>query len=378
MSSAVTRASIRAPDTILLCRSPGETRYALLSGDELIEVVHRRDVDIQPGAVYAGRVGGPVPGTGAIFVEIGDACLGVLAIKGRAPPQGSILAVLVVVPARGDKGAELKASPIPVPPGVSKPGLLQAAAEPVVEWWRCYRDGIERILCAPVRETRRVRALLDAAAPVEDETSPDPFAAHGVDAAIEAALEPVVQLPCGGTLVIETTAAVVTIDINSGPADPGAANRDAVVAIAAELRRRNIAGHILVDIIPGRRRATWPRLLGDALSPDPIPAHVAGLTPLGMIELTRRRQGRSLAEALCDTDGGLSAASVALKLLRDVVRFASVEKCANVGVTAAPAVVALLQGPLRAALAEAKDAVKGEIMLTARADFPRTRVELRR
>ena len=378
MPPTSSRVAIRSPDTILVCRSPGETRSALLAGEELIEVVHRRDAEIQPGAVYLGRAGAAVPGTGAIFVEIGDARPAVLPVKGRPPAEGAAIPVLVIVPARAGKGAELKPATLIAPAAAAAPCLLQPAPEPVAEWWRCYRDGIVRILCAPRREASRVKAILDARAPVAEAAGADLFADYGVDAAIEAALEASVALPCGGSLIIEATAAAIAIDINSGPADPGIANAEAVVAIAVELRRRNIAGHVLVDIIPGRRRAVWPRLLADALSPDPIPAHVAGLTPLGMIELTRRRQGRSLADALCDADGGLSAVSVGYGLLRDAVRFAHAEKCAGVTASAAPAVVAVLQGPLRAALAEAEDAVKGGIALEAKADFARGRFAVRR
>ena len=107
-----------------------------------------------------------------------------------------------------------------------------------------------------------------------------------------------------------------------------------------------------------------------------MPARVAGLTPLGIIELTRQRLGLSLRETLCDADGGLSAASVAYKLLRDAVRLALSEKVAGVAAGATPDVVAVLQGELRPALDEARDMIKGEITLTARNDFTRARVDL--
>lgn len=370
-----------APDTILVERSPGETRYALLAGEEVVAIVHRRDASLQPGAVIVGRVGAAVPGIGAVFVEIGDGAPGVLAVK-HPPPQGTALAVVVVVPPRGEglnrKGAELKRADGDLPPGAKVPSLLQTAPEPVTAWLSCYDQGIARIVAAPRREAQRLRTLLGPKAPIEDHMNAGAlFLDYGVDEAIEAGLAPLVPLPCGGSLVIEHTAAVVAIDVNSGPADPGKANCEAVVTVAAELRRRNIAGHIVVDIIPGRRRAAWPRLLAEAISDDPVPARVTGLTPLGMIELTRQRLGLSLAETLCDADGGLSAASVAYTLLRDAVRLALTEKAAGVAANAAPAVVALLQGPLRPALDEARDIVKGEVALNARADFSRARVELR-
>ena len=364
-------AARQAPDAILVSRSPGETRYVLLAGEAVVEIVHRRDADMQPGAVYLGRITARVPGINAVFVEIGAEAPGVLAIK-HPPSLGTAVAVVVTVPPRGDKGAELKAADVSIPHDAKAPSLLEAAPEPVTAWLTCYDQGIARIVATPRRETQRLRTLLGADAPVEDYAG-DLFAAEGIDEAIEDGLQPVVPLPSGGSVIIEHTAAIVAIDINSGPADPGLANGEAVVAVAAELRRRNIAGHILVDIIPGRRRAAWPRLLAEALSDDPVPARVTGLTPLGMIELTRQRLGLSLAETLCDAGGGLSVASVAYKLLRDAVRLALADKIAGVAVSAAPEVVALLKGALKPALDEARDIVKGEIVLNPRAEFSRTR-----
>ena len=357
------------PDAIFVMRSPGETRYALLAGEDLIEVVHRRDAAIQPGAVYVGRILAGVPGVPAAFVEIGDALPGVMSFKGRLPPQGSALAVTVIVPPRPGKGAELKAAD---GKAEGAPRLLTPAPEPVSVWWDCYRDGIQEILVSPRREVARLKALLPDAPVVDGARA---FFA-GVDEAIEAALAPTVALPSGGSIVIEHTAAVVAIDINSGAGDPGEANGEAVTAIAAELRKRNISGHILIDLIPSRRRSAFVRAMADALSPDPVQSNIAGITPLGMIELTRRRTGLSLAETLCDLDGHLSALSVGYRLLREAVAFAHADKCAGVAATAAPEVVAALQGPLQAALAEAKDEIKGEVRLAARAEFTRTRTQL--
>lgn len=364
----------RDPDTILVARGPGETRYALMSGEDLVEVVHCRDAAVQTGAVYLGRVGAKFPGDDAVFVAFGDAQDGVLPVKGRLPSQGAAVPVVVAVPARAGKGADLKHAEIAVPESAKAPMLLQSAPEPAAVWWECYRDGIARIVCSPRCEATRIKTLLHDA-PVT-ESDDDIFAAYGVDAAIDAALTPVVPLPSGGSIVIEPTAAIIAIDINAGPADNGTANDEGLAAIAAELRRRNIAGHILIDIIPARRRAALPKRLGDALSPDPIPANIAGLTPLGMIELTRKRVGLSLAETLCDAAGSFTAATMAYKLLREAVRCAHRDKAARIAAMAAPDVVALLQGPLRAALSEAEDAVKGAITLTARDPFPRTRIEV--
>lgn len=367
--------SVPSPDTILVSRSPGETRFALLEGETVVEVRHVRDGALQPGAVYAARAGARMPNGKALFVDIGDAAAAVLPVK-HMPSQGAALAVEVMVPARAGKGAELKASGVKIPHDAKVPSVLRAAPEPVGTWFDCYSDGIARIVCAPRAEASRVKAVLSGAPIEEHAGSEDVFAAYGVDAAIEAALQPCVALPCGGGIMIESTAAVTAIDVNAGPAEPRLANTEAIDAAARALRLRNIAGHIVLDIIPSKRRSDLAQDMETALAADPTRAHVAGLTPLGMIELTRQRIGLSLAETLCDADGRLSAASIAYRLLRGAVRFAQAGKVASVRAAAAPDVVALLQGPLRPALIEAEDMIKGGIQLMARAGTTRERFDI--
>lgn len=365
------------PDTILVARAPGETRYALLAEDALLAVVHRRDVDVQPGAVYHGRVTGTVPGVGAVFVDFGDALPGVMPVR-VPPPQGSAVAVTVAVPPRPGKGADLKAAKSAVPTDARVPALVDAAPEPVAAWHARYGGLIRAVVCQPLREAARVRAVLGGNATVESHAAAsDVFAVYGVDEAIEAALRPVVKLPSGGSLVIETTQALTAIDVNSGGSDPARANFEAMHAAALELRRRNIAGHILLDLIPTKAGAALPRLMTKALAADPVPAQVAGLTPLGMLELTRQRTGLSLAETLLDR-GVLSAPSVAYRALRAVVRAAGDAGAAGLVVEAAPDVAAVLHGPLSRALAEARDAIKAEIAVVARPGLSREQVDIRR
>lgn len=353
-------------------RGPGETRCALMSGDDLVEIVHRRDGTLQPGAVHFARTGAPVPGMAAVFVSLG-AMTGVLKLKPPFPTEGKGLAVSVVVPPRADKNAEVALAPDVAVPADGKAGaLLQAAPDPAAAWCARYGAGIAEIVCASRSEVARLKDRLGAGAPVALHAGPDDLFA-GVEEAVEAALEPVVMLSCGGSLIIEATAGAVVIDVNAGPADPEIANREALAAVARELRRRNLAGHILVDTIPTRRRAALPRLLGDLTAGDPAEVRVAGLTPLGMVELTRRRVGLSLAETLCDAAGRLSAKTMALRALRGAVRFAFSAKAANVAIAAAPAVADALAA-LTDAHAEAEAAIKGEIRVTSRGDAPRDRI----
>ncbi len=368
-------AALPPPDRILTTRGPGETRCALMAGETLVEVAHLRDGALLSGTVYFARIGAPAPNMPGVFAGLGGVT-GLLKLKPPFPAEGAGVAAVLVVPPRAGKSAELALAPDVAVPADGKPGLsLRAAPDPVAVWWQRHAATVKQIVCAGHAAAARLKEVLGPAAPVAAHgTADDLFA--GVDEAIAAALEPVVPLPGGGSLVIETTAAAVVIDVNAGPADPDVANGEALRAAARALRRRNLAGHILVDMIPTRRKAALPRLLGSLVAGDPMDVRVAGLTPLGMLELTRRRVGLSLAETLCDAAGHLTAETVALGALRDAVRFAFTAKAAHVTLDVAPEVAEALAG-LAGAVAEAGDRIKGEIRIVPRAGFARTRVELK-
>lgn len=356
--------------TIAVSRSPGERRAALLNNGELVEVVHTRDAAIHPGAVYVGRVGARVPGVDAVFVAIDNGPPGVLKTK-EPPSEGTAIAVSVVVPPRPGKGPELKVVNQALV-GAAPPTLLASAPDPVVTWWERYASQIHSIVCDAAREATRLKELLGIA-PITLHDGGNLFGDLGIDEAIEVALLPNVDLPNGGSVIIETTAAITAIDINSGASDPATANHAAITVIARELRKRNLAGHFVVDVIPGKGTGALPRLLTKAMADDPCPTRVVGTTPLGMIELTRQRLGLSLAEQLLDENGALSVATVAYACLRQGVRKALREKSAHLTIAAAPDVVALLQGPLRAALTEASESVKTDIKLVSQSSFSRAK-----
>lgn len=126
-------------------------------------------------------------------------------------------------------------------------------------------------------------------------------AAARIDAELEAALEPVMPLPGGGRLIVETTSACSTIDVDSGGGDPAAVNRAAARAIGREVRRRELAGTIVVDFVGAPAGAERERLLGAlraGLAGDPRPVRVVPMAGLGLVALARRRHGPSLAERL--------------------------------------------------------------------------------
>ncbi|QKD81570.1 ribonuclease E/G [Thermoleptolyngbya sichuanensis A183] len=140
-----------------------------------------------------------------------------------------------------------------------------------------------------------------------------------VNAAIREALKPRVDLPSGGYIIIERTEALTVIDVNSGSFTRSATARETVLwtnceaaaEIARQLRLRNIAGVIVVDFIDmdsHRDKLQVLEQFNKALRADKARPQIAQLTELGLVELTRKRQGKNIYELFgkaCPTCGGL-------------------------------------------------------------------------
>ena len=140
-----------------------------------------------------------------------------------------------------------------------------------------------------------------------------------VNAAIREALKPRVDLPSGGYIIIERTEALTVIDVNSGSFTRSATARETVLwtnceaaaEIARQLRLRNIAGVIIIDFIDMDARRDQLQVLeqfNKDLRSDKARPQIAQLTELGLVELTRKRQGQNIYELFgrtCPTCGGL-------------------------------------------------------------------------
>ena len=124
---------------------------------------------------------------------------------------------------------------------------------------------------------------------------------------IKAALNIKVNMPSGGYLFIQQTEALTVIDVNSGKFISSATqdetilktNIEAVHEIARQLRLRNIGGMVIIDFIDMISRADKLAIMEEleiALEPDKAKPQVGQLSDLGLVELTRHRQGQSLSE----------------------------------------------------------------------------------
>lgn len=129
----------------------------------------------------------------------------------------------------------------------------------------------------------------------------------GVDREIEAALSDRVELPSGGHLNIQPTEALTVIDVNSGRFTSSRTqaetvrrtNLEAAQEISRQLRLRNIGGMVIVDFIDMDSRKDQQQVLENfqrALEEDRAKPQIGQLSDLGLVELTRRRQGQSLRE----------------------------------------------------------------------------------
>lgn len=126
------------------------------------------------------------------------------------------------------------------------------------------------------------------------------------------ALDTKVLLKSGGYLVIEPTEALTVIDVNSGKnlskKDRDIVilelNKEAALEIAHQCRVRNISGMIVVDFINQKTKQMDEELcqyFASCLKTDPVPTKFVDMTALGLVEFTRKKTGRSLAEQIKET-----------------------------------------------------------------------------
>jgi ribonuclease G len=199
------------------------------------------------------------------------------------------------------------------------------------------------------------------------------FELYSVEQEIEKALARRVDLKSGGTLVIDQTEAMTTVDVNTGgfvgqrnfDETVFKTNLEAAQAIARQLRLRNLGGIIIVDFIDmdsEEHRAAVLEEFRRALARDRTRMTVSGFTALGLVEMTRKRTRESLAHVLCEpcqACGGRgeikTARTVCYEVLREVLREARAFNAKEFRVLASQAVCDLFNEEESDALAMLSD-----------------------
>lgn len=133
---------------------------------------------------------------------------------------------------------------------------------------------------------------------------------YGIEDEIERALCRKVELKSGGYLVIDQTEAMTTVDVNTGgyvgrgnlEETLFRTNLEAAVAIARQLRLRNLGGMVIIDFIDMEAEAHREQVLSAleaALASDHAKTQIAQVSPLGLVEMTRKRTQESLEHVMC-------------------------------------------------------------------------------
>ena len=191
-----------------------------------------------------------------------------------------------------------------------------------------FNPEVVRVVVDSPEGVGRVNAFLgadQASLLVEAHHEPTEILEHyKVNAAIRDALKPRVDLPSGGSVIIEPTEALTVIDVNSGSFTRSAnaretvlwTNYEAATEIARQLKLRNIGGVVIIDFIDMESRRDQLQVLEHftaAVRSDAARPQIAQLTELGLVELTRKRQGQNIYELFgraCPSCGGLGHVAV--------------------------------------------------------------------
>src|SRR5690606_26662471 len=174
------------------------------------------------------------------------------------------------------------------------------------------------------------------------------FTNFQIENQIETAFQREVKLPSGGSIVIDVTEALVSIDINSSRATKGAdieetalaTNLEAADEIARQLRLRDIGGLVVIDFIDMqavKNQREVENRMRDALEMDRARVQIGRISRFGLLEMSRQRLRPSLEETTskicprCAGQGTIrSTKSLALSILRLVEEEAQKERSAEI------------------------------------------------
>lgn len=171
------------------------------------------------------------------------------------------------------------------------------------------REYYDELVSGGLQESKKIRLYEDPYISLRN--------LHSLETYLNRAIDRKVFLDCGGYIVIDHTEAMTVIDVNSGKADSKKkdssefyykVNKQAALEIAKQLKIRNISGIIVVDFINMKSSEDNQKLLDvlkSVCGQDKVATTVVDMTPLGLVEITRKKINLSLEEAMnkcIDTD----------------------------------------------------------------------------
>ncbi|MCM0611621.1 ribonuclease E [Marinobacter sediminum] len=196
------------------------------------------------------------------------------------------------------------------------------------------------------------------------------FSRYQIEGQIETAFQREVKLPSGGSIVIDPTEALVSIDINSSRATKGhdieetalQTNLEAAEEIARQLRLRDMGGLIVIDFIdmtPAKHQREVEQKMREALEIDRARVQVGKISRFGLLEMSRQRLRPSLGETRsevcprCEGQGTIRGIeSLALSIMRLIYEESSKDKTGEVRAVVPVSVATFLLNEKRKQLAD--------------------------
>lgn len=299
---------------------PGEARGVVTLDGRPERLLLEREGDDSPriGARYLGRVAAVAPRFGLVKIEIAADSFASLRFGGEAPPpEGAWIDVEVTAEAQGGK-----------PPLVRRLGPADA--------------GRAAMIAPPPSIRERLAAFAPEAKIVEG-----PDARDVADEAEDAALACEHALDPGVVLTVETTRALVAVDVDvvqaAGAGSPSRTNLFAVAETARLLRLKALGGLIVIDLAGfPKDRARLLAAAADAFAADGPQVVIGAISRFGALELSKPRREQPIAERLTTPDGRPTVRTLAQRLVRRLERDGRADPGARLLAVASPEVASEL------------------------------------
>ncbi len=222
------------------------------------------------------------------------------------------------------------------------------------------------------------------------------FNRYQIESQIETAFQREVKLPSGGSIVIDSTEALVAIDINSSRATKGGdieetalqTNLEAADEIARQLRLRDMGGLVVIDFIdmqPVRNQREVENRVRDALLMDRARVQIGRISRFGLLEMSRQRLRPSLGEThtkicpRCDGQGTIRGTrSLALSILRLVEDEAQKERSAEIRAICPVSVATYLLNEKRKTISSIESRNHTRVVIVPSADLMTPHFEVQR
>ena len=266
--------------------------------------------------------------------------------------------------------------------------LLYQESDVIIRAIRDYlKDDIDQVLIDEAHAHRQALDFVSMVMPkyqnrikAYDDSLPL-FNRFQVEGQIETAFQREVRLPSGGSIVIDPTEALVSIDINSARATKGSdieqtalqTNLEAADEIARQLRLRDMGGLVVIDFIDmnaSKNQRAVENRMRDALEIDRARVQLGRISRFGLLEMSRQRLRPSLGETSgmvcprCTGQGTIrDTKSLALAILRLIQEEASKERTGEVRVIVPVDVSAFLLNEKRSAVGEIEQETKVRVLI---------------